>query len=145
MELHARSSPHSMFMQPKTINDKNFDAKHKTFSDTDNAQGLEQISVCVPFSSYRYTFSMFIEGLWQGKICTHADDGGCCAPNVRFTGQVCGDQGDVAKTCALCSKAALSTFYLTKLDCIMPRVCVWSVYIYNIHNSIRRQVYETHR
>lgn len=40
-------------------------------------QGLEQI--CVPFSSYRYTFSMFIEGLWQGKICTHADDGGCCA------------------------------------------------------------------
>lgn len=25
---------HSMFMQPKAINDKNFDAKHKTFSDT---------------------------------------------------------------------------------------------------------------
>lgn len=45
MVLHARSSPHSMFMQPKTINDKNFDAKHKTFSDTDNALGLEQISV----------------------------------------------------------------------------------------------------
>lgn len=43
------------------------------------------------------------------NICTYADDGGCCAPNVYFTGQVCGDQGDVAKTCALCicSKAGI--------------------------------------
>lgn len=80
MVLYARSSLHSMFMQPKTINDKNFDAKHKTFSDTDNAyRDWNRYPYAFHFSSYRYTFSMFIEGLWQGKICTHADDGGCCA------------------------------------------------------------------